>query len=136
MRILLVTLVLALLAPAAALAVKAPAEHYAALQKQIAAKQIATATVSPAKHTVKVKLKSGRKYALAYTPSRQAALVSSLRSGGAKVHVDKKAKTSGRLRLRYIALIVIVVLALAGGIVYLVQRRRTRSRAARYAPAP
>jgi ATP-dependent Zn protease len=112
------------LAPGAALAAPKPTqESYAALQKQIASGNVKKATVSPPKHTVKVKLANGRTYAATFTASAQPALVASLRAKGAKVHVDKK-KKSGHIRYRYIALIALAAIALAGGMYYLLRGRR------------
>ena len=121
----LIVLVAALAATTSVLAAPKPTnESYTALQKQVAAAKIKKATVSPQKHTVKVKLANGKTYAATFTATQQAALVSALKARGAKVHVDKKAKKSGRIRLRYIALIVIAVLAILGGAYYLIRRRR------------
>ena len=109
-------------------AAKAPTESFSALQKQIAAGQVLTAGVSPSKHVVRVKLKNGRKFVATFPASQEPSLVASLRAKGAKVHVTSKKKGSGHLRLRYIALIVLGVLALGGGAAYLVQRRRAAER--------
>jgi ATP-dependent Zn protease len=117
----------AVAAAATAEAAKTPLESYPALQKQIAGGQVQTATVSPSKHTVKVKLKTGRKFAATYPASQQAALVASVKSKGGKVHVDRKKKKSSHFRLRYIVLIVLAVLVVGGGAAYLVQRRRAAS---------
>jgi ATP-dependent Zn protease len=105
-------------------AVKAPPETYAALQKQIAAGQVRTATISRSKHTARIKLKSGQKYVVSFPAANQTTLVDSLRAKGAKVHVDRKHKSSGHFRLRYVVLIVIAAIALAAGVAWLVQRRR------------
>lgn len=119
------TFLVALLLTTAALAAPKPTqESYAALQKQIAAGKVKKATVSPQKHSVKLKLANGTTYAATFTSARQTALVASLKAKGAKVHVDKPKKKSSHFRLRYIALIVIAVLAIAAGVYYLVRRRR------------
>ena len=122
----LTVLVAAIAASTTALAAPKPTnESYAALKKQIAAKKIQKATVSPQKHTVKVKLANGKTYAATFTATQQAALVSALKAENAKVHVDKKAKKkAGHIRYRYVALIVIAVLAILGGAYWLVRRRR------------
>ena len=122
----LIVLVAAMAASSAALAAPKPTqEQYAALQKQVATGKVKKATVSPQKHTVKVKLANGRTYEATFTATQQAALVSSLKANHAKVHVDRKAKKkAGHLRYRYVALIVLAVLAILGGAYYLVRRRR------------
>jgi ATP-dependent Zn protease len=112
-----------LLSPIAG-AVKATTESYAALQKQIASGKVIKATVSPQKHTVKVKLANAKTYSATFAPSQQEALVASLKAKHVKVHVDKKKKKSSHIRYRYVALIVIAVAAVAGLIYYLVRGRR------------
>src|SRR5947199_6792069 len=62
---------------------KPTAESYAALQKQVAAGEVKKATVSPQKHTGKVKLADGRTYSATFTATEQAALVGSLKAKGA-----------------------------------------------------
>ena len=117
-------LVLLVATATASAAPKPTSESYAALQKQVAAGKVKKATVSPRKHTVKVKLANARTYAATFTAAQQTALVSSLKAKGAKVHVDKPKKKSSHFRYRYVALIVIAVLALLGGAYYLLRRRR------------
>jgi ATP-dependent Zn protease len=117
-------LVLLVATATATAAPKPTSESYAALQKQVAAGKVKKATVSPRKHTVKVKLANGTTYAATFTATQQAALVSALKAKGAKVHVDKPKKKSSHFRYRYIALIVIAVLAILGGAYWLIRRRR------------
>src|SRR5437870_1201054 len=88
----------ALAAATAEGAAKPAPESYAALQKQVAAGRVQKATVSPQKHTVKVKLANGRTYSATFTAAEQTALVASLKAKGAKVHVDKKPKKKSHLR--------------------------------------
>jgi|SRR4051794_34066272 len=90
-RLLLVALAAITVTSGVALAApKATPESYPALQKQIATGKVKKATVSPQKHTVKVKLANGRTYAATFPAGVQAALVTSLKATGTKVHVDKK----------------------------------------------
>jgi ATP-dependent Zn protease len=130
MRITSLTIVMlaaAALAPGAALAAPKPTqESYPALQKQIASGKVKKATVSPSKHTVKVKLANGKTYAATFTASQQTALVASLKAKSAKVHVDKKKKSSSHVRFRYIALGLVVAIAAAGGLYFLLRGRRRR----------
>jgi ATP-dependent Zn protease len=115
------------LVPAAAVAAPKPApESYAALQKQLSGGEVKKATVSPQKHTVKVKLANGKTYVATFTAGQQTALVASLKAKGAKVHVDKKKKGSSHVRYRYIALGLIVAIAIAGGLYYVLRGRRRR----------
>jgi ATP-dependent Zn protease len=121
----LTTLCLLALAPAAG-AVKATPESYAAFQKQAAGGQVVKATVDPQKHLVKAKLKDGKTVEAPITAAQQAPLVASLKSKGAKVHVDKKKKKSSHIRYRYIVLIAIVVIAVLAAAWYLVRGRGRR----------
>ena len=117
---------LILSAPAAALVHYTPAP-YSMLQSQISGHQVTRAVLNRKAHTVKVTLSDGTHEAVVY-PSREAAQLSSqLTSAGATVKVSghKAVKKAGH-RLRYYALAVIVLLALAGGVLYVLDRRRKR----------
>jgi len=117
---------LILSAPAAALVHYTPAP-YSMLQSQISGHQVTRAVLNRKAHTVKVTLSDGTHEAVVY-PSREAAQLSSqLTSAGATVKVSgrKAVKTAGH-RLRYYALAVIVLLGLAGGVLYVLDRRRKR----------
>jgi ATP-dependent Zn protease len=103
-------------------AAKVKHESFSALQAQIAAGQVKQATVSKKKHVVTVKLKDGSKYKASYPAAADP--TASLRAHGAHVRV-KAAPASSHVRLRYIVLAVVAALAIAGGVAYLVRRRRT-----------
>jgi ATP-dependent Zn protease len=107
----------------AAWAAKASSEPYSALESQIKAHKVQKATVESKKSIVKVKTSDGKTYKLTYPAGQETALVSSLKSSGAKVHVDKKAKSSSHFRLRYLALIVLALAALAALVYWLTRRR-------------
>jgi hypothetical protein len=84
------------------------------------------ATVSTKTHMVKVRLKNGVKYAAKYPAGADP--TASLRAHGAHVRVAAhKAKASSHIRTRYIVLGAAVLLLLAGGLCYLVWRRRSAS---------
>jgi ATP-dependent Zn protease len=105
-------------------AVKASTEPYSVLQTQIKDHKVSKATVSPTNHIVKVKTSDGKTYKVTYPASDQTTLVSSLQATGAKVHVDKKKKASSHFRLRYVILIILAVLVIAGGVYWLLRGRR------------
>ena len=96
-------------------------ETYSALQSQISARQVRQATVTPKTHTVKVRLRTGVKYQVTYPAGSDP--TAALRAHGAHVRVHK---TSGgsTVRIRYIVLGVLAVIAVVGGAVYFVRRRR------------
>jgi ATP-dependent Zn protease len=105
-------------------AVKASSEPYSALQTQIKDRKVQKATVSPQKDIVKVKTSDGKTYKVTYPASQQTTLVSSLKASGAKVHVDKKKKSSSHFRIRYVILIVLAVAVIAGAAYWLLRGRR------------
>jgi ATP-dependent Zn protease len=109
----------------AAAAAKTPVESYAALQAQINRGQVLRATVLPKRHVVRVALRSGQKFRATIPTGQQRALVAALRAKGAKVRIKKKKKTKASgVRLRYIALGIVVVGLIALGAFYLIRRRR------------
>ena len=114
-------LAMALTASAQA-ATHAKTEPYSALVGQISSGQVKAATVVSKKHTANVKLRNGVKYRVTYPASTD--LVASLRAHGAHVRVKKTPATGSHIRLRYIVLAVVAALAIAGGVAYLVRRRR------------
>ena len=124
--------VAALAAPAAA-ATHAKQESYADFQSQLSSGQVKAATVVPKKHTANVKLRNGVKYRVTYPPTADP--VAALRAHGAHVRV-KKTASSSHVRLRYIVLAVVAALALAGGVAYLVRRRRPATPGPAAGPTP
>ena len=123
--------VAALAAPAAATTAKQ--ESYADFQSQLSSGQVKAATVVPKKHTANVKLRNGVKYRVTYPPTADP--VAALRAHGAHVRV-KKTASSSHVRLRYIVLAVVAALALAGGVAYLVRRRRPATPGPAAGPTP
>jgi hypothetical protein len=96
-------------------------ESYSALQSQISSRLVRQATVTPKTRTVKVRLRTGVKYLARYP--KGADPTAALRAHGAHVRVHR---TSGgsTVRIRYIVLGVLVLIAVVGGAIYLVRRRR------------
>src|SRR5437764_7230594 len=110
-----------LLAAPAGAASHAKSESYAAFRSQLSSGQVKAATVVPKEHTMNVKLRNGMKYRITYPSSANP--VTALRAQHVHVRV-KKTSSSSHVRLRYIVLAVVAALAIAGGVAYLVRRRR------------
>ena len=110
------------LAASAKAAQHAKTESYSALQGQISSRQVKAATVVPKTHTANVKLRTGVKYRVTYPAGTD--LAASLRAHGAHVRVKKAPTAGSHIRLRYVVLAVVAALAIAGGVAYLVRRRR------------
>ena len=106
---------------AASAATKSKREPYTALQAQIASGKVTQASVVTRTRIVRVKLKDGTKYVARYP--KGADPTAALKSHGAHVRV-KKVKASSHVRVRYIVLAVVALIALAGAAFYFVRRRR------------
>ena len=106
---------------AASAATKSKREPYTALQAQISSGKVQQASVVTKTRTVRVKLRNGLKYTAKYP--KGADPTASLKAHGAHVRV-KKAKAASHVRVRYIVLGVVALLALAGAAFYFVRRRR------------
>ena len=122
-----------LLAAPAGAASHAKSESYAAFRSQLSSGQVKAATVVPKKHSANVKLRDGVKYRVTYPANADP--VAALRAHGAHVRVKKTASGS-HVRLRYIVVAVVAALAIAGGVAYLVRRRRPRAAGPAAGPTP
>ena len=125
--------VVASLAPPAGAAAHARQESYSDFQSQVSSGQVKAATVVPKKHSANVKLRDGVKYRVTYPANADP--VAALRAHGAHVRVKKTASGS-HVRLRYIVVAVVAALAIAGGVAYLVRRRRPPAAGPAAGPTP
>lgn len=113
-------------APAAAL--RSKPTSLSALEAQIAAGKVRSATFNKKAHTVRVVLADGTRELVSYPSHNQPQLAAQLQAKGARVRVAKVtiAKKPAAHRLRYIAAAVLVVLVVIVALVLGLNRRRPR----------
>jgi hypothetical protein len=131
----LAALCLALVLPASSMAATAPkytVESKQAYESQLHKGEIASAGVNTDKRSLRLKLKNGKLVLFRYPAGATTKVEGELRAKGATVervgtHKKKKSKTLGSHPRRTIAIIVVVVLVLAG-VAFLLWRRRRLGR--------
>ncbi len=117
---------------APALALRSKTASLTALQSQIDAGKVRSASFNKKAHTVHIVLTDGARELVSYPSHNEPQLAAQLQAKGARVKVDK-AKTKKKPaahRLRYIAAAVLVVLVLIVALVLGLNRRRPRRAAA------
>ena len=123
-----VLLVVTALFAAPAVALRSKAASVSALQGQIDAGKVRSATFNKKAHTVHITLTDGTRELVSYPSHNEPQLAAQQQAKGARVKVDraKTTKKPAAHRLRYIAAGVLVVLVVIVALVLGLNRRRPR----------
>jgi hypothetical protein len=112
-------------------AVKRTPESYPALLTQVSQREVKAAILVPKRKVVLVGLKDGRHYRVKYTPAEKQRLLAALHAKRVHVSFAKPKHKTPRIRLRYIAAVVVGLGLLVGtGLLWSRRRRQTVVRGA------
>jgi hypothetical protein len=102
-------------------------ESLQAYEQQLAGGQIAVARFSEKAHAMHLTLKDGRHMRVVYTPGAEPKLRAALQAKGVSLPAPKK--SAGHHALRYVAAgIIVVLIAIAIGVLLVIRRRRREER--------